>query len=123
MEEKDLPLAAALLELYPSGQWAIGMSWKSLDWRGDPADLPDKDKVFEKAKEILAQQPWDALRKERDRRMKEVDWVTLRSVRTGEPIPEAWKTYMQALADITKTQTPVIQDGVLEGVKWPLKPE
>lgn len=120
---EDLPLAAALVELCGSAEWAIGSTWESLEWRGNPADKPNKEAVIAKAREILAARPMAALRYERDRKLKEVDWITLRSVRTGEPIPQQWKEYMQALADITKTANPVLRDGRLDGVVWPTKPE
>lgn len=120
---EDLPLAQALTEICGSEQWSIGSTYESLEWKGNPADKPNKEALIAKAREIKAGWPMAALRSERDRRLKEVDWITLRSVRTGEPIPQAWKNYMQALADITKNAKPVLRDGRLDGVVWPVKPE
>lgn len=49
-------------------------------------------------------------RAKRDALMAESDWVSLRAMETGEPVPKAWLEYRQALRDITET-----------GV-WPTKP-
>lgn len=114
----------AVSELAPNCKWnLVGYSYEGLNWEDDPAKKPSKESVEAKAKEIYDQMPWDALRRQRDVRMKEVDWVTLRSVRTGEPIPDEWKTYMQTLADITLTATPYFVDGELQGVTWPERPD
>lgn len=43
----------------------------------------------------------EIVRKERDEKMKDSDWVVLRSVRTGQEIPQEWKDYLQALSDIS----------------------
>jgi hypothetical protein len=54
--------------------------------------------------------------RERDRRMAESDWVTLRALRTGQPIPSDWAAYMQALADLPQ------QPGFPESITWPTPP-
>ena len=56
------------------------------------------------------------VRAERDRRMAEVDWVTLRAYRTGKPVPPLYADYMQKLADISK------QTGFPWEVEWPKTP-
>ena len=84
---------------------------------------PQNELMEQKAKELYEQRPWDMLRRQRDNRMKEVDWVTLRAMRTGESISDEWQKYMQDLADITSTSTPVIVDGELLGVNWPERPD
>ena len=43
------------------------------------------------------------LRQERDRRLQAVDWVTSRATSTETPVPQEWKTYMQALRDLPAT--------------------
>lgn len=40
------------------------------------------------------------LRQERNRRLAEADWVTLRAYSSGTDVPEEWMTYMQALRDL-----------------------
>jgi hypothetical protein len=48
--------------------------------------------------------------------MAESDWVTLRALRTGQPIPSDWAAYMQALADLPQ------QPGFPESITWPTPP-
>lgn len=53
---------------------------------------------------------------ERDRLLVESDWVVTRASETGNPVPEKWKMYRQALRDVTG-QADFPQD-----VMWPEKP-
>ena len=48
---------------------------------------------------------WAALRAERDRRLAETDWIVIQSYERGEPVPEAWAAYRQALRDLPQTLT------------------
>lgn len=121
---EELPLVLAIRELAPNCCWSLeGVSISGLKWDDDINLRPSNDAIITKAREIKAQIPWNMLRRQRDQRMREVDWVTLRSVRTGEPIPQEWLDYMQALADITKTQTPMMVAGQLANVTWPTRPD
>lgn len=70
-------------------------------------------------------EPMILLRKERTRRLAECDWVTLRAVSTGSPIPEEWAAYMQALRNLPDVSTPQLNSiGKLdmESVSWPTPP-
>ena len=70
-------------------------------------------------------EPMILLRKERTRRLAECDWVTLRAVSTGTPIPEEWTTYMHALRNLPDVSTPQLNSvGKLdmESVNWPTPP-
>jgi hypothetical protein len=117
-------LPRAVAELAPNCKWSlVGYSYDGLTWEDDVNKKPSKEAVEQKAKELYEQRPWDMLRRQRDNRMKEVDWVTLRAMRTGESISDEWQKYMQDLADITSTSTPVIVDGELLGVNWPERPD
>jgi len=57
------------------------------------------------------------LRMERNKRLTECDWVTTRAFTTDTPVPDEWKTYMQALRDIPSTT------GDPENPIWPEAPE
>lgn len=61
--------------------------------------------------------PLRELRKERDRLLTEVDYITLRAYSQGTSVPAEWAAYQQALRDITNTYTS------LDDVVWPTKPE
>jgi len=58
----------------------------------------------------------NALRTERNAKLTETDWVITMHKELGTNIPAAWKTYRQALRDITDTYTS------LDDVVWPEKP-
>ena len=60
--------------------------------------------------------PLQELRIERNYRLSQTDWVVAKSTETGTAISDEWKTYRQALRDITKTATS------LDDVTWPTKP-
>jgi hypothetical protein len=70
-------------------------------------------------------EPMILLRKERTRRLAECDWVTLRAVSTGTPIPEDWAAYMQALRDLPDVSVPQLTAGGqldMSSVNWPTPP-
>ena len=58
----------------------------------------------------------DDLRQERNAKLAETDWVVTMHKELGTNIPAAWKTYRQALRDITDNATS------LDDVTWPEKP-
>ena len=57
-----------------------------------------------------------SLREQRNRKLAECDWLIVMHKEKGTNIPTAWKTYRQALRDITKDYTS------LDDVVWPEKP-
>lgn len=59
---------------------------------------------------------WNGIRQNRNRLLAESDWISARSVDTGEPAPEEWKIYRQALRDITNQEDPF-------NIVWPTPPE
>lgn len=122
--DENLPIAVAVRELAPACRWSLqGTTLSGLVWEDDISLRPSDEDILTKARELKAEVPWNMLRKQRDARMREVDWVTLRAMRTGEPIPDEWKEYMQTLADITETQTPIVIAGRLTNVVWPDRPD
>jgi hypothetical protein len=67
------------------------------------------------------QEAWAAFRAERGRRLAETDWIVARAYERGEPVPEAWAAYRQALRDLPARLT---DKQVLSGdIPWPKKPE
>ena len=59
------------------------------------------------------------LRAKRDRLLNETDWIVIKAKETGATIPTAWKTYRQALRDITENLTTVDE---VNAVVFPDKP-
>tara|TARA_Y100000592_G_scaffold67971_1_gene105659 strand:- start:1313 stop:1705 length:393 start_codon:yes stop_codon:yes gene_type:complete len=72
-------------------------------------------KVKAKYDELVAAEPLEQLREVRNSILAESDWTQNRDVTLSNDVD--WKTYRQALRDITKDYKS------LEDVKWPEKPE
>ena len=68
--------------------------------------------VSAKKDALVAAEPMRFLREERNRRIAETDWMGNSDV----TMSDAWKTYRQALRDITNSATS------LDDVTWPTKP-
>jgi len=59
------------------------------------------------------------VRTQRDSKLAETDWVTIKSLELGETVPADWATYRQALRDITDhANFPFLQEA-----DWPVAPE
>jgi hypothetical protein len=58
-----------------------------------------------------------AARSQRDALLSQSDWMTVRAMDTGNPVPTEWQTYRQALRDITG------QPGFPDTINWPEKPQ
>ena len=82
----------------------------------------------EEAQRDLQEQQWNEgafnrsiqeLRAKRDTLLNETDWIVTKAKETGTTIPTAWKTYRQALRDITENLTTVEE---VNAVVFPTKP-
>ena len=60
--------------------------------------------------------PLRAVRIERNHRLADTDWVVTKATETGVGVSTEWKTYRQALRDITKTVSSA------DDVVWPTMP-
>ena len=58
---------------------------------------------------------WTAIRSDRDNRLKDTDWVSIRAADTATPMSAEWATYRQALRDITTQTDPF-------SITWPTEP-
>jgi len=106
----------AIYSLYPKAVSVGGDGEIVLDANDiDITSTIDMDAVEKKAAELLIEQNLIDLRKERNRKLAETDWTQNRDVTLSNDAD--WKTYRQALRDITKDYKS------LEDVKWPEKPE
>ena len=73
-----------------------------------------------KAQQDRLREAWAALRDERNRRLAATDWIVARAYERGEPVPEAWAAYRQALRDLPARLT---DEQVLSGeIPWPEPP-
>ena len=81
---------------------------------------PTETEVSNKISSLDAAEPMRLLRIERDARISKTDWRASSDL----TITDAWKTYRQALRDIT-TQTPKLDSNYeldLTSVTWPTEP-
>ena len=107
----------ALVSLYPNCEWTIedGM-YENLTWTDTNTPKPTLEELTAKYEEIVAAQPMKNLRRERDKRLAEVDWIFSGDYQLSEEEWGAWTTYRQALRDLpSTTENPA-------NPMWPEKP-
>jgi hypothetical protein len=109
-----LPHEAAAVANTPPG---FGATRKPIDprtQRFDPLTMdvlpyprpgPDDDLLAEMARE------------KRDALMRSTSWVRERATDFGQPVPQAWRDYWQALRDVPA------QAGFPREIQWPVRPE
>ena len=105
--------ADAVFALKPNAIWT--MRGDELEWQDDNITKPTDAEIKKKYDELVAAEPLNDLRQVRDQKLVESGWTQNRDVTLSNDAD--WKTYRQALRDITKEYKS------LEDVKWPEKPE
>ena len=109
--------ADAVEALKPNAIWT--MRGDELEWQDDNITKPTDAEIKKKYDELVAAEPLNEVRKERNLRLQETDWVVIKEREEGGSVSNFadWKTYRQALRDITNSATS------LDDVTWPEKPE
>ena len=111
----------ALQSLKPGSQWILrGNDYSGLEWLDSSQTKPTETEVNSKISELDNAEPMRLLRIERDTRITKTDWRASSDL----TLSDAWKTYRQALRDIT-TQTPKLNSEYeldLTSVTWPTEP-
>ena len=111
----------ALRKLRPKAFWVLrGEDYSGLEWMDSSQTQPTETEVNSKISELDNAEPMRLLREERDKRIAKTDWRASSDL----TLTDAWKTYRQALRDIT-TQTPKLNsdyDLDLTSVTWPTEP-
>ena len=90
-------------------------STKESDWGVTWEDVSAKKDA------LIAAEPMRLLREERNKRIAKSDWMANSDV----TMTDAWKTYRQALRDITSGASPTLtENGMLDesSVTWPTEP-
>ena len=115
----DIP--SALQELKPGAEWVLrGAQYSGLEWVDSSLTKPTETEVSNKIAALDAAEAMKLLRVERDTRISKTDWRASSDL----TLTDAWKTYRQALRDIT-TQTPKLDSNYeldLTSVTWPTEP-
>ena len=109
--------ADAVAALKPGAIWT--MRGDVLEWQDDNITKPTDAQIQSKYDELVAAEPLNEVRKERNLRLQETDWIVIKEREEGGSVSNFadWKTYRQALRDITDSATS------LDDVTWPEKPE
>ena len=114
-------IGSALLNLKPGAQWVLrGTEYSGLTWRDKDQTKPTETEINSKISELDNAEAMRLLRLERDIRIAKTDWRASADL----TLSDAWKTYRQALRDIT-TQTPKLDSNYeldLTSVTWPTEP-
>ena len=117
-------LGKALLELCPGSEWSVGDTYVSIVWvKGNGHDKPSESAVNAKVTEITNAKPMTELRRQRDARLAECDWVVTKALESGSSVASNWKTYRQQLRDLPSSASPQLDSNEnLTNVTWPTKP-
>ena len=105
--------ADAVLALKPGAIWT--MRDDVLEWQDDTITKPTDTEIKNKYDELVAAEPLNQVREVRNQKLAETDWTKSRDITLSNDTD--WKTYRQALRDITKDYKS------LDDVTWPEKPE
>ena len=89
---------------YGNCEWSItGHEYEKLIWSDENVPKPTLEELTTKYEELVAGQPLKDLRKERNRRLAEVDWVFSGDYRIDIEIYQEWILYRKALRDLPST--------------------
>ena len=111
----------AILQLKPGAEWVFrGTEYSGREWLDRKQTKPTETEINSKISELDNAEAMRLLRLERDIRIAKTDWRASADL----TLSDAWKTYRQALRDIT-TQTPKLGSDYeldLTSVTWPTEP-
>ena len=105
-----------ILELRPNAKFT--MVDDDITWLDTEQKEPTESEIEAKMKELEEAEPMNILRSVRNQILSESDWVVIKEREEGGSVSNFadWKTYRQALRDVTKTYKS------LADVKWPTAP-
>ena len=121
--DKNVLFAQALRELDPELQLVrYGLTWESIELM-DGYEKPPKDKFEKRFQELVDGIPLRELRQERNWRIGRTDFLMVSDFPfPSDTIRQAWKTYRQALRDITATTSRDLNENGQLVVTWPTAP-
>ena len=113
----------ALSRLRPGAEWIVrGDVYSGIEWLDSGQTKPTETEINNKIAELDAAEAMRLLRLERNSRLAETDWMACSDVTMSED----WKTYRQALRDITThSNWPNLKVPDMDGSgdnDWPTKP-
>jgi hypothetical protein len=105
--------------------WIVrGNTYEDIEWGDDDTiPRPSKERVETKLQELIDAQPLENLRQERNGRIGRTDFLMVSDFPfPSDTIRQAWKTYRQALRDITATTSRDLNEDGQLAVTWPIPP-
>ena len=119
-----MSLIQALRDLTPNAEWSCQDTYNSIVWHNMNGDnVPSESAVNSKITEINNAKPMVELRRQRDQKLSECDWVVIKALESGSSVADNWKTYRQSLRDLPSSSSPQLDsDENLTNVTWPTKP-
>ena len=112
--------------LKPNSNYNIKSNeYSGLEWLDSADTKPTETEINNKISELDAAEAMKLLREERNVLLSETDWMVIKSQETGVAIPDAWKTYRQALRDLPASSTPTLDANYeldLSSGTWPTEP-
>ena len=112
LDGKVVDISETEFEVHSSCTWVECDDNVTLGWTYDGSTFTTNEIT------LTAEQKLGDLRVERDKRLKMTDWIVIKEREEGGSVSNFadWKTYRQALRDITDSATS------LDDVTWPEKP-
>ena len=111
----------AVKSLKPTSEWSWGgFDYADLNWISSDTK-PTESEIDAEVTRLNNLEPMTQLRYERNKKIAESDWRANSDV----TLSDAWKTYRQALRDITSGASPTLDSaGRLDmtSVTWPTEP-
>ena len=109
----------AIQALKPGAECSIqGNDYDRIEWLDKSQTKPLRVEVEAKIRELQQLEPYRLLRIERDRLLKETDWIASSDLN----LPESWRSYRQALRDLPANAKPKLdenEDLDMSSVAWP----
>ena len=115
-------ISDAIFILKPGAEWILrGEDYSGLEWLDSSQTKPTETEVNSKISELDNAEAMRLLRIERGIRIAETDWRASSDL----TLPDAWKTYRQALRDLPASASPTLDSNYdldLTSVTWPTIP-
>ena len=121
---KEITKADAIIAINPDSKFSYFHPPKDeINWISEDISQPTEEEVQAKLEELRFAEPMRRLREERNRRLAETDWWTMKEVDGWQMSPQQ-RVYRKNLRDMPETSPyPMLnENGELTNVDWPEKP-
>lgn len=114
--------AKKVLKYFGTQATKWGSTWESIEVP-EGQGKPDKEQFDIKLQEYMDEFPYEVLRKERNNKLKETDFLFVSDFPfPSDDIRDAWKIYRRELRNLPATATPTLDERYQLVVDWPTPP-